>query len=183
MTTEPVLRHLFDLGDLSQAGSNVTVEAGPEELPSLAEWAGVEQVVAFRGAVALKRLSSSRFQFEADLTADIVQACVVTLEPVPAHIERHIVRELHLAAQPRRGARSAADEVSEGELTLSAGDDDVPEMIVSLDYDLAAPLLEELALAIDPYPRKNGVAFEAPADEAGKAENPFAVLKRLKDSQ
>jgi hypothetical protein len=41
-------------------------------------------------------------------------------------------------------------------------------------------VLEELVLAIDPYPRKPGVAFQPPADEGGQAEHPFAVLKKLK---
>ena len=54
-----------------------------------------------------------------------------------------------------------------------------PDEIESLRYDLAAPLREELALAIDPYPRAPGVAFEKP-DDADKSDHPFAVLERLK---
>lgn len=168
----PPLQHNFDLGDLSQAGSVVDVAAGDAELARIAEWAGVDAVSRFQAAVNLRRLSQSRFQFDADLDADIVQSCVVTLEPVPSHITRHIARELHLAS------RMPAEE---GELTLSAGDDEVPEIITSLDYDLAAPLLEEFALAIDPYPRKEGAAFAPPEEPKDAAESPFAVLKSLKE--
>ena len=57
----------------------------------------------------------------------------------------------------------------------------MPETIVSLDYDLAAPLLEEFALAIDPYPRKAGAAFAVPAEPDDAPESPFAVLKTLKE--
>jgi hypothetical protein len=35
-------------------------------------------------------------------------------------------------------------------------------------------------LAIDPYPRAPGVAFELPETESIKPESPFAVLSRLK---
>ena len=166
------LHHLFDLGNLSLAGSVVTVQAGGDELARIAEWVGVEAVRAFGGTVTLRRISRTHFEFEADLEADIVQRCVVTLEPMEAHIARHIARELQFVprAQP-----------VEGELTLAAGDDDVPETITSLDYDLAAPLLEELVLAIDPYPRKAGAAFEAPAEPDDAPESPFAVLKSLKE--
>ena len=166
------LHHRYDLGDLSQAGSVVTVRAGGDELARLAKWASVDAVRAFEGTVGLRRISRTHFEFEADLAADIVQTCVITLEPVETHIERHITRELLFAprAQPE-----------EGELTLAAGDDDVPETIMSLDYDLAAPLLEEFALAIDPYPRKAGAAFAVPAEPDDAPESPFAVLKTLKE--
>jgi len=168
----PPLVHIFDLGDLSQAGAEVTVAARPEELPGLAKWAGVDQVRRFAGTVNLRRTSQTRFILEADLEADIIQACVVTLEPVEARISCHIARELHLATRLSREA---------GELTLAAGDDDVPETILSLDYDLAAPLLEEFALAIDPYPRKEGAAFAAPDAPEAPQSSPFAVLKVMKD--
>ena len=165
------LSHVFDLSDLGQAGAEVTVAAAAE-LPELARWAGVDAVKRFCGEVRLRRLSQTHFAFEADLTADIVQACVVTLEPVESRISRKIARELHLAPQLPQDA---------GELTLAAGDDDVPETILSLNYDLAVPLLEEFVLAIDPYPRKAGVAFAAPAEPEMSPSSPFAVLKALKD--
>lgn len=168
----PPLQHMFYLGDLSQAGATVTVKPEPGDLPRLAAWAGVQAVKAFQGIVSLRRISTTRFGFEADLAADVVQACVVTLEPVESRIARHIVRELHLVQRAPMEA---------GELTLAAGDDDVPETISSLDYDLAAPLLEEFALAIDPYPRKAGATFAPPADPEESQESPFAVLKSLKD--
>jgi uncharacterized metal-binding protein YceD (DUF177 family) len=170
---EPPLQHIFDLSDLSQAGSEVIVEPKAEELPGLAKWAGVDSVKRFTGKVGLRRLSQTRFNFDADLTADVIQSCVVTLEPVESRITRHVSRELQLAPRlPRADA---------GELTLAAGDDDVPEAILSLDYDLAAPLLEEFALAIDPYPRKAGVSFTPPVEPETPQSSPFAVLKALKD--
>ncbi len=170
---EPPLQHLFDLSDLSQAGAEVTVAAKPEDLPGLAKWAGVDSVKKFSATVTLRRLSQSRFDFDANFTAIVVQSCVVTLEPVESRITRQITRELQLAPRLPR------DEA--GELTLAAGDDDVPETIMSLDYDLAAPLLEEFVLAIDPYPRKAGVAFTPPVEPEAPQSSPFAVLKALKD--
>ena len=53
-------------------------------------------------------------------------------------------------------------------------------MLPSPHVDLAAPLLEELTLALDPYPRAPGVAFAALKDEAAPTANPFAVLAKLK---
>lgn len=166
------LHHIFDLSDLTHAGSVATVEAGPEERVALAAWAGVESVERFDAQVTLRRLAQTRFNYDAVLTANVTQACVVTLEPVRSQISRQITREMHLA--PRFPKES-------GELTLSAGDDDVPETITGLEYDLAVPLLEEFALAIDPYPRADGAAFTPLGDTEEPQESPFAVLKALKD--
>jgi cytochrome b pre-mRNA-processing protein 3 len=170
-TADPPLRHIFDLGDLSRAGSTINVTASGDELARLAEWAGVDTVRAFTAAVTLRKLSQTRFAFEADLAADVVQSCVVTLEPVEGHIAAHISRELYLVPRVQP---------SGGELTLAAGDDDAPETITDLDYDVVAPLLEEFALAIDPYPRKQGVTFAPPTDSPKAKESPFAVLDKLK---
>jgi len=171
MKDDTPLHHFFDLGDLTQAGSTVEVAARGDELARLARWAGVDAVRTFGATVSLRRMSQTRFGFEADLDADIRQSCVITLEPVQSHITRHVSRELLLAphAEPQAG-----------ELTLSAGDDDVPEAIQSLEYDVAAPLLEEFVLAIDPYPRKAGAAFAPPQEPDDAPESPFAVLKSLK---
>jgi hypothetical protein len=173
---EPPLQHIFALGNLSLAGVVVAVEADAEERVGLAQWAGVDSVERFAGTVTLRRLSQMRFSYEADLTADVTQTCVVTLEPVAGHIDRQITRELHLAPRVPTDLLQ-----SSGELTLSAGDDDVPETLTSLDYDIAAPLLEEFVLAIDPYPRKGEVAFAAPTEPEVPQSSPFAALKALKD--
>jgi hypothetical protein len=167
------LNRFVDLSDLTQAGSLIDVAAKEDELAALAGWADVAAVESFTATVTLKRLSQNRFSLAALLRADVVQSCVVTLEPVCAHIEKAFSRELYCA--DRR------DEAG-GELTLAAGDDETPDPISDLHYDLAAPLLEELSLAIDPYPRKPGVNFDVPVADSEKPVSPFAILKSLKKS-
>jgi uncharacterized metal-binding protein YceD (DUF177 family) len=169
----PVFSHAYNLNRLGQAGDEVTFRATEEERAALAAFAGVLRVGLFDGRVVLKKLSPDRFRLDFTLAADIVQACVVTLAEVPAHIGREFTRELHFNPGPRR-----AQDVPEAEdIPL---EDDLPEEIGSLHYDLAAPLIEEFLLAIDPYSRAPGVEFEPPADGASAPESPFAVLKGLK---
>ena len=45
--------------------------------------------------------------------------------------------------------------------------------------DLAELATQYLILFMDPYPHKNGVAFEDKIEEESKS-NPFAVLEKLK---
>jgi hypothetical protein len=66
-----------------------------------------------------------------------------------------------------------ADEV---ELTASA---DEREPLLDGTVDLGALATEFLILGVDPYPRKPGVAFEAPTPEADAGTHPFAALAAL----
>lgn len=172
MTAIP-LERFHDLSDIPTAGYELDILPGTEELRALAEWAGVEEVSQLKAHVSMRAQSKTRFLEEAQFDADIVQSCVVTLEPVRTHIARSFTRVLHLMP----GVQRFADEG--GAVGASPVADDSPDEIDSTVYDLGTPLREELALAIDPYPRAPGVAFEPPVDE-DRPQSPFAVLGRLK---
>jgi hypothetical protein len=173
-TPAPISR-IYDLADLSEAGYEARIVPDAKDRARLAEWVEVEAIdanskawsnCAARGGIA--------FSYEAHLEADIVQSCVVTLGTRAFAYLAQFHRVLHLMPGVHRFADKG------GAVTLDAGDDDAPEEIARSRYDLAGPLLEEFVLAIDPYPRAPGVAFEGPAAESDKPESPFAVLKQLK---
>ncbi len=168
------LERPYNLATLSDAGYETTIVAAPEDRARIAVWAGLEGVNSFAGKILLKRLSPSRFAYKAALDAEIVQRCVVTLDPVLSRLSLDFARTLELVPK----ARGAFD--LGGALDPASGDDDVPEEIDSPRYDLAGPLLEEFSLAIDPYPHAPGVAFETPAQPSDAGESPFARLKLLK---
>jgi len=169
------LEHFFDLRRLSDAGADVTIAADAAALERLAGWLDAERVTLFKAAVSLRRIAHNRFGFDVDFECDLVLRSVVSLEPVPSRVVQQFSRELHLVNRDRR-------EIEKGEvLTLATGDDDGPEEIDSPKYDLAAPVLEELSLAIDPYPRAPGEEFGATDASGAEKESPFAVLKKLKE--
>jgi hypothetical protein len=102
---------------------------------------------------------------------------VVSLEPVPAHIDHSFSRELVFAG-PARHRPDPAPKQAESEAVLDL--EEGPEEITSLHLDLAVPALEELALSLDPYPRRPGVEFSPKNGDTEPPESPFAVLKTLK---
>jgi uncharacterized metal-binding protein YceD (DUF177 family) len=169
------LEQFFDLGTLSAAEQDVRVAAKPDDLARIAQWADIPSVERFEAEIALRRLSQNRFSYEAKLNATAVQSCVVSLAPVPAQIERTFARELHLVSRLPRDVAAHGDHP-----VLNADEEEGPEDIESTRYDLVAPLLEEFALALDPYPRAPGVVFESPDAGEPPPESPFAVLKSLK---
>jgi uncharacterized metal-binding protein YceD (DUF177 family) len=105
--------------------------------------------------------------------ADIIYTCVVSLDPFPARIREPF--DMRFVA-PR--LRQAKDKIAE--IDFSADDEDPPEEIENGLIDPAALALEFFGLALDPYPRKPGVAFEEPEPEE-KPVSPFAALAKLKD--
>ena len=172
----PPLEHFYNLSRLSNAGDQVIVSAGkPEEFRRLAEWFAVESVEKFEGTVSLQKLADSRYGYDAVLVCDLTQPSVVSLEPVRTHIEERFTRELHVAPRARRAVEPAEDP------PVAFGDDEGPEELDSPNYDLAVPLLEELSLALDPYPKAPDEVFAEPAGPAADIDSPFAILKKLKD--
>ena len=183
MTGKPPFTTDYDLASLPEKGAELVLDPGAAERAQIASWLGVEAVERLVGTIRLIRSVSGRYMYHAHLDADVVQACVVTLEPIHSHLSEDFERCFELAApmkQRHKRERSIVRSPSE-EISMSDADGDTPERIDSTIIDLAAPLLEELSLSLDPYPRKAGVAFTAPEDLPGAlSDHPFAVLQKLK---
>ena len=150
-------------------------------LMSLVADEGERQAIARAyGCVAVDALSAELkiirrgddLRVTGELRAQVVQPCVVTLDPLPASIREEVTFSFAPPAPPRRGAREeeAEDIAYEGE--------DPPEPLVDGEADFGAILLQFFALALDPYPRKAGVELTAAPDE--EKTHPFAALKGLR---
>ena len=132
--------------------TEVTVAAKPDDLPRLAEWLGVDAVERFEGTVTPApvcwRIASSTMPSCGRSGAGLRGFAGAGAKPVWSAISPGFCW-----SAPRRDPPRPSDEAKGGILTLAAGDDEVPEELDSPRFDLAAPLLEELSLAVDPYPR------------------------------
>ena len=176
------LAHSYNLARLGNAGDTTHFEATEEERAAISALAGALSLPRFVVQVELKKLSASRFLLDYRLDAEVTQACVITLEPVVAQIERAFRRELRFSGGGRHGSQTP----EALNLDLSDQNPELPdekEEIESLHYDLAGPALEELLLALDPYPRSPGVAFQPGEEGETPPESPFAILKSLKSSK
>ncbi len=109
-----------------------------------------------------------------NLTAQVQQTCVVTLEPFAASVAEAIDLSFAPAAA-----------VAAQEIDVSGLDD--PEPLESDALDLGEIVAQALSLALDPYPRAPGIAFVDIIEDAGDAPEPerqvpssFASLAKLK---
>lgn len=108
------------------------------------------------------------------LSADVTQTCVVSLEPIAAHVADDFEAVFRREAEAR-GAEPEDQAILSGE--------DV-EPIERDQIDVGRIVYETLSAGLDPYPRKAGAEFDWTDPKAGDPErpsNPFAVLKKLKD--
>jgi hypothetical protein len=96
--------------------------------------------------------------------ASLAQTCGITLEPLPLEIDAPFVLTLAEAVD------SESDEII---ITL---DDESPDLIENGQVDLGQYAVEQLALRLDPFPRKPGAAFVQPPEPA--EISPFAILKQ-----
>ena len=98
--------------------------------------------------------------------ASLAQICGITLEPLPVEIDAPF--SISLA--------EAVDEDSD-EIIITM-DDESPDLIEDGQIDLGQYAVEQLALRLDPFPRKPGAEFVQPPEPA--EISPFAVLKQLR---
>lgn len=152
------------IGDLEAgAPERVNVEASAGERTAIAERLGILSVGSFTSDLHVQRELSGDIGVFGALRADVAQACVVTLEPVAERIEIQIAQ--------RFTARPDAEE-EEGEDPLEPVEDG--------EIEIGEMLVQNLALALNPYPRAPGAAFEAVDDGEGAASSPFAALAALR---
>lgn len=176
------LTRLFALDDLDRGGVTLEVSADADELEALARRFDLIAVGSLAATVTLKRGKADTWiHVRGHITADVVQSCVITLEPVAYHVDGAI--EIDYSTEPGSAwvARDMAPDAD-----VAPGDDDQPEFLEGDEIDIGEVVAEHLGLNLDPYPRRPGVVFSAP-DGATEDEDdpdsasPFAVLRELKN--
>lgn len=149
------------------------IEANVAERARLAERLGLAELNRLVADVELRRRGGGRIELAGELEAELVQLCVVTLEPVPASIRESFATAF---MELPEGVEEAAESV------ISLDQTEPPEPIRDGSLDLGEAVVQQLAVAIDPYPRAPGAVADWPGKESeGQAESagrrPFAGLK------
>ena len=154
------------------------ISAREGECCALAARFDLVAIGGLRAELSLRRIESGPIvRVEGRLVAEVVQVCVVSLEPVANRVEEAFsllyAPAGHIRPQ-RRGGEEGGEDGSEW-----------PEPIEQGSIDIGEAVAQQLALALDPYPRQPGVRLEDVIGTFGGARpdapaaNPFAVLARL----
>lgn len=172
------LSHPVRVELIRQRGTEVALRAEPDQFAAIAAMLGLASLEELEARYLLSR-NGDRVKLEGRIAARLHQTCVVTLDPFPVRLE--VPLKLDFAPEEEAPTESRRGEQDDAEIDIEVllNEDDPPEPIINGVIDLGSVTLEFLALALDPYPRKPGVSFEAPAGDAGQ-ESPFAALAKLK---
>jgi uncharacterized metal-binding protein YceD (DUF177 family) len=161
------------LDEIPETGLHLDLEADAPTRAAVAAAAAVNEVPRLAASFDLARHGREGMHVVGTVFAQVVQTCVVTLDPVENEIEEAI--DIVFVAPTALGP--AAHEVN-----LGAEAVEPPETLIDGVVDLGAVATEFLMLAIDPYPRKPGAVFEPPQNpDAGS--HPFAALAALRSGR
>ena len=144
------------------AGTCFVVEARPGELPALAARMGVRAIHSLTCRFNLRRLPADAVEAQGLLCARVRQVCVVTLDPFDTDLAEHFA----VRFVPRGTEQAELDLESDDEVTYDGG-----------TLDLGEAASEQLALALDPFPRKPGA--ELPREVQDHEAGVFAALGTL----
>ena len=167
---DPELSCIVDLDELPYAGRKIDLSANAAERTALAERFGLAALDVLDATVALKPVAGGGIRFTARIDADVVQTCVVTLEPVPGEVHE----DVRIFFKP---SREGLDESR-----VEIDPDEESEPLMGHRLDIGEVVAEEFALALDPYPRAAGAETAIGPESPGEThENkPFAALAALK---
>ncbi len=171
------LTHSVRIADIPAEGRAIAIEASESQRQAAAPELGLLALRRLSAEFDIRPLAGGGVAVRGALTAEVVQSCVVTLEPIESALNRSIdLRFLPMEDFERHEARLEAS----GE---DAADGPDVEPLVSESLDLGELLLQELSLALDPYPRTPGaeIADLHSAEEGASPAKtrPFADLDKL----
>lgn len=172
----PEFSHRVPVDKLSPRAQPLALTAGAEARAALAARFDLISIDRLEATLELVRRGRGA-EVTGRLEADVVQRCVVSGEPVPAH-----VRELlALRFEPPTEAEGDIELEAEALDTLPVEDGAI---------DVGEAVAQSLLLALDPYPRADEATLarvrahllseeeaEARAEAAKAAASPFAKLK------
>jgi uncharacterized metal-binding protein YceD (DUF177 family) len=155
---------------LHQVGGGVTRTLEPDAA-ARARIARALDLASLDAFVAEMTLAPSPggWRLSGRVKASLAQTCGITLEPLPVEIDTSFAIPL---------AETVDEDSEEIVITL---DDESPDPIEGGQVDLGQYAVEQLALLLDPFPRKPGAEFVQPPEPT--EISPFAVLKQLRPSE
>jgi len=166
----PEMSRPVALGQIGAGGLEREVVATQAECAAIAARLRIPAVAALSCRFRLTALGGGLVAAEGALAARVTQECVVTTDPFEADLQEAF--RVRFVLEDR-----FVEPNDDDPLDLDA-DDELP--YAGSHIDLGEAAVEQLALALDPYPRSPDAALpEAPEEEEDESPaSPFAALAR-----
>lgn len=169
----PLALWIIDTESLPEKGKQITRTASAEECKALAVALDILGVNTLAAKAYTIRLAESHYRVSGSFEGEVVQACVVTLDPLVNKVSGNFSAEFR-----------PESEISEDNGVIDINDDTEIEALDGNVINFGRVVFEELAASLDPYPRKADAEFTPPADVVEvKPPSPFSVLAQLKNKE
>jgi hypothetical protein len=164
--------------DIPEAGLEIERSASPEEREAIARSLDLIACSELTARYKLAPRGEGYFRLTGTVVARIEQSCVVTLEPLTNEIAESFSVDYWPETEIPEPSGGVVDVHDEPDL----------EPIVGGRIKIGRVVFECLAAAIDLFPRKPGVTFEATeadpeSNGARKTEGPFAALAKIQNKR
>ena len=170
MTESPPWSHPVAWSAAGTAKGRLNLQADAEVRARVARFLDLESVGKLEASVSA-HVWLDGMELTGRIVAIVTRLCGVSLEAFEEAVDAPV--HMHLAPVGSPHAPLEHD----GEVTIDLDADDPPDVVEGAFVDVAAYVVEALALALDPFPRKPGAVFEPPAET--EPTSPFSVLRNL----
>lgn len=164
----------LQVSEVPKLGRTFRITPSEAERAAIARIIGLPAIAALDAELHVEPFGREGVAVTGTIRARLTQVCVVSSEP----FESDVTAPVDIRFSPDGRDPNADVDLNE---IMDVDAEDPPDLLVGGRIDLGAIIVEFLALALDPYPRKPGVEFRQ-SQEEGEA-SPFAALKSLKSDQ
>lgn len=180
----PEFSRIVKTEEMVSGKEKLVIEANEKERAALAERFELVSINSLRAELEVKTASNGEVTVRGPMSAEILQNCVATLEPVPETVEDtvEVLFSPHVSEDDMPSNPDDLENLSEEELMALL---EQPEPLVDGKIDLGEVVAQFLAVAMDPYPRKDDAELPESIQSEEEADadkpNPFAQLAGLKE--
>lgn len=176
--------HVVQVDRVGPEGILLQLSANPAQREAIARQLMIPAVLHLTAQVRVvpDPAQEGHFLLKGQFEAEVEQTCVVSLEPVRQRVGESFLRRFATSVSMESGTDPGEDD----EEWIDPEADDPPDPLPDGTVDAGEVVVEALALALDPYPRKPGAGLPEgyrpdPSEDA--KISPFAVLAKLKDGK
>ncbi len=163
---------IMRVDNLPTKGRRLKVDLNEEQCKDLAKILKIDKIQSLKANLLAEQVKGG-FHAIGDLSAKIIQPCVVSFKPVEQKIDEKIDRIFLRAKEP-------LEETKEQEFFVEMGGDDLPDYYMDKEIDFSDLIVEILVLAVNDFPRLTGEKLDIIKSEP--VSSPFDILANLKNT-
>lgn len=183
MSPQPEFSRLINVEKMQAQKTSQHIEATSQECMALKDRFQIQQIGNIAADLDIEKVNEAgEFKVTGSATADVLQLCVVSLDPIKSHIKTEFEAFFSTTAP-----------IEDPEDILEKPFDPLEkwlEPVIDGHIDMGELVAQEIALQIAPYPRKEGVSLgdeytpePAPQSPDQPTWKPFTALSGILKKQ